>query len=276
MKNSGSTLADVLERAQRNLAAAKARITGLERKKNELFAVEEAAQKIVVAEIGEAQKEIQKIEAEIVLAGLHAEELADYPHVSDEILRWRNRKGFPVFALFALNSNNSFRISEATMDVPFASFYEDVKQRLQNHARDTIIKCLLCTFLLGLACVIWVDIAERSASSFHWGIIMAPAALVIGAIVAGVIEAVMEKKIYSITARYDGVIPPETKEKVRTAEKLFERVYLLTEVKKWKLQATARPRLDPLVLGLKTGHLFLIAEYDTTPIEEWVKREFAS
>ena len=73
MKNSGSTLADVLERAvekntagsadalQRNLAAAKARITGLERKKNELFAVEEAAQKIVVAEIGEAQKEIQKI-----------------------------------------------------------------------------------------------------------------------------------------------------------------------------------------------------------------------
>lgn len=97
-----------------------------------------------------------------------------------------------------------------------------------------------------------------------------------------------------------GVFPETARELIRRASKstLFERVLILAEVENWEVrydvspfgheefkakiegEIVAVPRTDdPLIVGLKTvakkPMAFLLGEFDVTPIENLVAREFA-
>ena len=77
-------------------------------------------------------------------------------------------------------------------------------------------------------------------------------------------------------ATFKGAIPPVVRELLVDAKKTFECVYLVNEPE-WQLDTVlvpfAPPR-DPLVIGYKHGIYWLLASFDTTPAEEYIRREF--
>lgn len=80
----------------------------------------------------------------------------------------------------------------------------------------------------------------------------------------------------SITATFTGVIPQSTKDKITEASSEFkEQIFVLAEVEAWKLNEVVIPQRDPLVVGYAEENLWLIDQFDLTPLEEYVKREFA-
>lgn len=83
----------------------------------------------------------------------------------------------------------------------------------------------------------------------------------------------------SIEARYEGVIPDSTREKISAAQKTkqFPDMYILAEVRKWEVNRVTLPLGDPLVLGrTKGGYFYLIDKYDTTTIEELAAAEYTT
>jgi hypothetical protein len=71
-----------------------------------------------------------------------------------------------------------------------------------------------------------------------------------------------------LAAEYRGLIPPEIKEKIQASIKFFSRIFILAEPERWSMTQVARVPADPLVVGWDGKGLYLIAEYDTTPVED--------
>lgn len=79
-------------------------------------------------------------------------------------------------------------------------------------------------------------------------------------------------------SEFNGIIPTETKRKLKTAEEIFEDdLYLIAETKpeEWN---TKRRRLvrDPLLVGVYDNKCYLIDHFNCTPMENYIKREFTS
>ena len=75
----------------------------------------------------------------------------------------------------------------------------------------------------------------------------------------------------TLSAEFNGLVPPIVKEKIEAARKYFHNFYFVREVKpeEWNLK-NVFPK-DPLVIGLKGNRAHLIAHFDTTPLEDAVK-----
>jgi hypothetical protein len=87
----------------------------------------------------------------------------------------------------------------------------------------------------------------------------------------------------SITSTFKGIIPGEVKNQISNARKFFKHdIYVVAEAEKWHIKYAEKlrpkpkilPLEDPLVIGINSGGSYLISEFDCTPIEEYVKREF--
>lgn len=73
-----------------------------------------------------------------------------------------------------------------------------------------------------------------------------------------------------IEASFEGVIPSEVKDKIAFAHKKFKKIFLIAEPKGFAVgkRALVIPKRDPLVVGWDGSQLWLIAAFDTTPVEE--------
>lgn len=79
----------------------------------------------------------------------------------------------------------------------------------------------------------------------------------------------------TLTARWSGVIPLEVKDQIEAVRGEFQEIYVWAEVPEWKLNVEVLPRAsDPLVVGFDGRESWLIAAFDLTPVEEYIKREF--
>jgi hypothetical protein len=81
----------------------------------------------------------------------------------------------------------------------------------------------------------------------------------------------------TITARFTGAIPQPVRDRIRQATGDFDAILLVTEAPEWELSLKPIPQpitRDPLVIGQKGENFWLITAFDTTPAEEYVKREF--
>ncbi|MDP3729764.1 MAG: hypothetical protein Q8R26_03410 [bacterium] len=67
----------------------------------------------------------------------------------------------------------------------------------------------------------------------------------------------------------------EEREKIQQVRRDFQSIYLLAEVQKWEEKIIATPKICPLVVGYAVGDIYLIANFDTTPLEYYIKAEFA-
>ena len=77
--------------------------------------------------------------------------------------------------------------------------------------------------------------------------------------------------ILSISSLFTGVIPEDVKEKIGAARKDFgDEIYIFGEVQEWSLKKPKRlpEGEDPLVIGRMGDCYFLIADFDTTPVED--------
>lgn len=107
----------------------------------------------------------------------------------------------------------------------------------------------------------------------------------------GQVEA-WRSRIVAITARFAGAIPADVRVKIKTAQKQFTRLYLVSESPEWDIMQAegssdqgyqhsllAPPipvQRDPLVIGECQGIYWLVAAFETTPAEDYARREFTS
>lgn len=78
-----------------------------------------------------------------------------------------------------------------------------------------------------------------------------------------------------LTAGFLGLMPVEVKKQIDEAKPFFDtELYLIKETNpdEWNASVVS---IDPLVVGLFNEQAYLITRFDTTPIEEYVAREFS-
>lgn len=157
-----------------------------------------------------------------------------YPRISLEPLRWRDRKGLPKLALFSLYEKTSeIRVTkDRNIERPF--IYMNGREGLPYEIEEC-----------------YEDVANTL------GKYVTPGSWV------------------SIKATFNGVIPHNVREEIKKAKKDFPPesrspgIFVLAETE-FKINREVSLPPDPLVLGFKEGALFLIADFETTSLEEAV------
>jgi len=84
---------------------------------------------------------------------------------------------------------------------------------------------------------------------------------------------------YSLSSSFYGFIPQETKAELAEARMIFGKsIFLVAETKSedWTLQKTPKPKVvqDPLLIGVIQDKCYLIDHFDTTPVEDYARKEF--
>lgn len=203
-----------------------------------------------------------------------------YPKLSIEPFSWRNKQGFPTFALFEIG-NKEFMISEdaipESIPYPVRKSFDDVLLKLKkiHYPKSSLwmrvvfrVICLLGIIFLGVIDGIYHIMADDC--SIPWYVHL-------GVFVLGVlgVNYTDPEKVLTITSHYTGVIPDSVRKKIENVKSDFKSIHILTEVPEWKIEKISNPITDPLVIGFADNSLFLIDSFDTTRIEDYVKDEFA-
>lgn len=79
-----------------------------------------------------------------------------------------------------------------------------------------------------------------------------------------------------LESRFNGLIPEITIEKVKEAEKDFQRehIYLISETQPQEWGSKIIVVNDPLIIGIKHDYAYLISHFNTTPLENIVKEGY--
>ncbi len=89
-------------------------------------------------------------------------------------------------------------------------------------------------------------------------------------------DRVRRKSWSSLTweSKFVGIIPDDTKAKIKAARADFadKTIYLLAEAD-WSEKYIEAPKVDPLVVGIKDGRMYLIDHFDLTTLEKYVMME---
>ena len=207
----------------------------------------------------------------------------------------------PVFAVFNLEGNHQLAF-EITTDsiapavepkslpsyIPFQKTQTSVREINKRRMRGERAAGRV-SLLLGIAPVL---------AYFFSGLAPLPpiteAGMLVGGWVLGsfltylfclsVLDRLSPWKKLIMTAEFDGILPKETRQKARLAQKYFDHLYVIVDQQhRWKssLLPDPRPRaLDPLLVGeLKQGRarkFFLVDQFDLTPAEQYLADEFAT
>lgn len=86
---------------------------------------------------------------------------------------------------------------------------------------------------------------------------------------------------YSLSSLFYGFIPETTKQEIKEAREIFDHsLFLVAETKPedWAVKSLPPPRLieDPLILGVIGGKCYLVDHFDTSPVEDYARKEFSS
>lgn len=183
---------------------------------------------------GRIDQEISGAETEIECIDFAAK--TGLPRLSLEPLSWRNRKGFPILAPFGVTKAEIIIKTDFSMDSSY------VRRRTTKF-----------TPAHG-------EVLYRRVYSD---------------VIAKMNEKVRESgDSVTLSARFEGVIPNETREKIQQWP--AQEVFLVTEVPDWRFEKVRAPRVDPLVCLWRHDALWLLDKFDTTPIEEYIAREFTT
>lgn len=78
-------------------------------------------------------------------------------------------------------------------------------------------------------------------------------------------------KALEFTSEFSGIIPDAIKEAIETTRPFFDQIGLIAEVDKWNEEIV---QTDPLLVGFLKEKCFLIAFFDCSSAEEYIRREF--
>ncbi len=223
---------------------------------------------------GEEGKNVIKLRIELLelcLADPTFEER--YRCLDMEVLRWRTKSGLPRLVIFSQNNplfsisahfsnwedRNKFNWSLESFPKAIKDNYEDIRQKIKEMCDDN------------------VRTAETKGRNWEWDI--------------------------ELKNRFTGVVPQETREKIAAAMKDFSvqiphvkqesygflgfrerdvttfttdsNIFLIAEAGIWDIKKEMHVKPDPIVVGYKAGCLWVIDSFNETPLEEYVRREFA-
>jgi len=88
-----------------------------------------------------------------------------------------------------------------------------------------------------------------------------------------------DNRLVRLGSNFNGIVPTKIKQRVEEARRFFQdNIFLVAETKpeEWSIQTSPESRIvrDPLLLGVIDNDCFYIDEFNTTPLEDYVKREF--
>lgn len=290
---------DSLSRRREALAAA---LTSAKKERDELFPVEAAARSVFDQRIHDLEQEAIALERECEVAAT----CGGFKKLSLEPLRWRHESGYPKLAVFRL-SNPDFRIKDSGIHGFLPDFhYGDLPDNFPLFLGAIIggfigiflsytgligMAVLFASALAGLA-VGWlikilVENYRRHREEKVKARWLANATALeryepirncyhdVVRLLQGICRRENLRQV-SLEARFHGLIPSAVRERIRAVQGHFQDILLVAEPKCWSLEKVAQPKRDPLVCGWDGANLWLIADFDITDTEEYVKREFTS
>lgn len=190
-----------------------------------------------------AEEEIQKRQAEINHLRMSME---GFPELDYSFLAWRKKNTkLPAFMVVDLNTNtftltvSPLESDSGRLDLEDSGF--DFRPDLPGEIADQYMESI--NYLLRLA-----------VKSHDWADIQ-------------------------IEAEYrGGVMPDDLRVRIRDVQerRLFDKIFIVAEAPAWKIDAIARTKGDPLVVGWSrdTAQMFLIGAFDPTPLEKYVEEQF--
>lgn len=167
-------------------------------------------------------------------------EVRPYAALDAAPFSWRDDDGMPVLAVFTLNDGKAgFKVHSSGHVALEGGF---------------LILANCCDFTA------WDDVRQRLKK-----------------------EALPNVRVSYLT-EFQGLIPQEIREKISKASAVFRRedIFLVTEAKGWIRSLEEEPARipigDPLVVAYdrRCGTLRLVAAFDTTPLEEYVVKNFVN
>ena len=193
----------------------------------------------------------------------------DLPTLDPSFLSWKTQAGFPAFSIFHLDSD--------TMKISFG-----LTSRLSIPFTDIIGASLTPEQLDGIL----ADLRERSTKPVPGrDILVTPAIPDIMAkhyLDEGLLRNLAGRCTrcnlsgMELTAKYGGAMPDTVRENIHkwtnvsTGQPRFDRneVLIVAEAPDESWQVKDIPRLDPLVIGIAHGLLWLVDAFDLTPVEK--------
>ena len=226
-----------------------------------------------------------------------------YPVLDTSFLRMHNRKNLykvPKFSIYPLYGENEFSVD---LKIFNTNIREPLfRKELEIGINNTNISYNFTRAASGLSCLAGLgalipataggfatviltinEIAESlgiggtlkdSASVLFTGIITAGSLAFSG--VSGLLYNYLSPP-ERITSTFNGIIPNETKERVRNAERYFNRddFYIIAETKPEEWQITKKITKDPLMTAVKHNKCFLVDHFDTTPLEKFIVNQYS-
>lgn len=97
---------------------------------------------------------------------------------------------------------------------------------------------------------------------------------------AAVEGEIWSRRSVSLAAVMGNFIPDDIRKIISSAltSRTFEDIYILAEAPSWELSSEKLPAVkeDPLVIGRKGKHFYLLAKFDLSPLEKWIDAEFVT
>ena len=194
----------------------------------------------------ERLEEEAKAEAELI-----ARYCGEYKRLDLTPLLWRTKKGLPLLAIFSL-TNGVFSLGARTERRSSTDYYGYRRWRM-------------------------------STKQVHTPSLPKPVKACFDDVSTRIIElAKQKKKTILLSAEFSGVVPLEAKQKIAEARKKFKDIFILAEVKDWKIEerkaTTVKPKPapivqgDPLVVGWDGKGFWLITSFDTTSLERYIEQ----
>mgnify|MGYP001613961619 CR=1 FL=1 len=185
-----------------------------------------------------------------------------YHLLSTEPLTWREKDGWPRLVVFSLDSPN--------FEMKVTGSIARVREGMVRHERQ-----------LG-ASRTSISFEKRRVKEYRFTRGIQPTLPhVIGSCYSDVLAklgqmALKRKKSIRLSCRFEGLIPLDVKQKITEARDLFKHIFLVAEPNGFTISERAitvprprpRPDPDPLVVGFDGSQLWLIADFNTTPVEE--------
>jgi hypothetical protein len=199
-----------------------------------------------------AIRERQRLEKEAKKgAELIARYCGEYKRLDLTPLRWRTKKGLPLLAIFSL-TKGVFSIGARTKRSSSTDYWGYRRWR-------------------------------TSTKQVHTPSLPKPVKACFDDVCARILDlARQKKKTILLSAEFSGVVPLEAKQKIAEARKKFKNIFILAEVKDWKIEerkaTTVKPEPapivhgDPLVVGWDGQGFWLITSFDTTSLECYIEQ----
>ena len=182
----------------------------------------------------DSKSQLMAIEKDLLRQQLMLEsglKYAEYPEFPMEALKWRNAKGYPRLAVFSLSSAN-FEIGI----IAERNWGVSYSRRHTPELPRPILKSYDDVFL---------KLREMARD---------------------------ERKSMRLRTYFEGLIPVDVRQQIVETRPHFKHLFVVAEAGKWDLQKSAPiRRADPLLVGWDAYRLWILASFDTTPIEKYIE-----